>query len=201
MKLVEILARELKKWPKGFLWAVQDCYSKHERTVWFGAGERPVFERGDWTVSCNLKPLEAKNLASDYATAIVTRADWQAAVDALNKPAGPAWDGEGRPPVGTRCEWLDSSSSQRWLTVDIAFPSCWVIVVRDVNPHPDGPVDLAININNEVAHFRPIRTPEQIADTERQQAIQQMLNVVSDEVSRQVLAELYDAGYRKQPTE
>jgi len=84
MKLVDILARELKEWPEGILLAVQDEDSEikfdnsHELPHLHSSGDVWILQgdEGDG--------LYGLSKASDFATAIVTRAEWQAAVDALN---------------------------------------------------------------------------------------------------------------------
>ena len=81
---------------------------------------------------------------------------------AFETPRPAAWTGDGLPPAGTVCEWFDADSG-RWLKSEIAFLSSWVIVVRDVLPHPEGPVDIAFDLNKIHPKFRRIRTPEQIA--------------------------------------
>ncbi|WP_295487934.1 hypothetical protein [uncultured Pseudomonas sp.] len=115
------------------------------------------------------------------------------------------WSGEGLPPVGTVCEWLDRNS-KRWLLVEIVFASSWVIVVRDTTPHPDGPVDLAIELVGEPPEFRPLRTPEQIAAEEREAVIADIFEVLtghrnqaawSNSCYRAHADNLYAAGYRK----
>jgi hypothetical protein len=45
--------------------------------------------------------------------------------------------------------------------------------------------------------FRPIRTPEQIATEERENAINAMIDIVMTDNIRSNCADLYDAGYRK----
>lgn len=105
-----------------------------------------------------------------------------------------AWNGEGWPPVGTKCEWLDESSSKRWLPVEIVFASYWVLVARDENPHPDGSVDISFDLVKENPKFRPARTPEQIRD----EAVRRMANAIKDcptDLDR--AAVLYMQGYRK----
>lgn len=115
-------------------------------------------------------------------------------------PRPVSWSGEGLPPVGTACEWLDPGS-HRWLPVEIVFLSSWVIVVRDTNPHPDGSVDLAFDLINEHPQFRAVRTPEQTAAEEREKAAKQIcLDAGSPEQTAGQMAiayRLYDAGYRK----
>ncbi|MOA57078.1 hypothetical protein D3C78_1811840 [compost metagenome] len=47
-------------------------------------------------------------------------------------------------------------------------------------------------------HFRPIRTPEQIAAEEREKALEAMFKIYHDAGEfRTGLAALYEAGYRK----
>ena len=87
MKLVDILARELKEWPEGAVIAVQDgdrvCKfsevedADHQYDCWLRAG------------NMNFKSIRLTSLAEDYSTAIVTRAQWQAAVEALRNPLPP----------------------------------------------------------------------------------------------------------------
>lgn len=111
----------------------------------------------------------------------------------------PEWSGEGLPPAGTVCEWLDRNC-KRWLPVEIMFCSSWVVVVRDTKSHPDGPVDLAIELIGEEPEFRPLRTPEQIAAEEREREIEALATDIMDEqhISGRVMAErLHSLGYRK----
>ncbi|WP_288659496.1 MULTISPECIES: hypothetical protein [Pseudomonas] len=115
-------------------------------------------------------------------------------VDAKPINTAPTWSGEGLPPVGTKCEWLDESSSKRWLPVEIVFASYWVLVARDENPHPDGSVDISFDLVKESPKFRPIRTHEQIRD----EAVRRMANAIKDcptDLDR--AAVLYMQGYRK----
>lgn len=100
MKLVDILARELKEWPigckagrEGFM--VQDLGDGN--TVWFSEF-LPVFAGGEWDSRDGIfRPeiLKAEQ-SSDYANSIVTRAQWQEAREALSKPAKP---GAPMPPI------------------------------------------------------------------------------------------------------
>lgn len=83
-KLVEILARRLLAWPELAGIAVQDgdgdlkfsehitAYIDENSGVWIRGGALAFREDG-----------RIGDIAEDYRTAIVTRAEWQAAVDAL----------------------------------------------------------------------------------------------------------------------
>ncbi len=75
MKLVEILARELKEWLDCWVSAVQDS----DGTVWFNLEDDvgPIFDADRSWVS-NPCHSEMFNVSSDFQTAIVTRAQWEA---------------------------------------------------------------------------------------------------------------------------
>ena len=70
MKLVDILARELKVWPEDLPHAM---LTQSER----GSVNYVINNRLKWAMPTS------PELAEDWLTAIVTRAEWQAAVDAL----------------------------------------------------------------------------------------------------------------------
>ena len=74
MKLVEILARELKEWLDCWVSAVQDS----DGMVWFNLEDDvgPIFDAGRSWVS-NPCHSEMFNVSSDFQTAIVTRAQWE----------------------------------------------------------------------------------------------------------------------------
>lgn len=85
MKLVDILARELKAWPEPTVplnGGKDDCCQSDETTeVYFGYGREPVLlsKRAENTIGVS-----------------VTRAEWQAAVDALKAPKVDIADGNVR---------------------------------------------------------------------------------------------------------
>lgn len=118
------------------------------------------------------------------------------------KPDAVAWTGEGLPPVGTVCE-LRASKLSDWHQAEIKFASRNVIVWDWVG-------EPAINgLCTAYAHtveFRPIRTPEQIAEDERSGFILDLAGELSGHSSHIQLKDmdmakyLYDLGYRKQET-
>ena len=210
MKLVEILARELEEWnPELGEFAVQD--PDNNCTVW-SALKAPLFSRDSWAwinggyFSTLID--ECSELAEDHATAIVTRAEWQAAVDALGIPEfsgdKPAWTGEGLPPVGTVCEVLNNElHSPKWELCTILFTGKYKVVYDS-----ESCSERASHI--ETAHFRPLRTPEQIAAEERDKAIEDLYFTINWNEGRETwafisserkadYAKAIDAGYRKQP--
>jgi hypothetical protein len=105
-----------------------------------------------------------------------------------------AWSGEGKPPVGTVCEYLGAHQYDQWSVASI-FAHWKDMVFVDFG---DG-----WRQERDLSRFRPIRTPEQIAAEERENSIQQMIddtNILTGIMSdRRIMAgQLYDAGYRKQ---
>lgn len=96
MRLVEILARELKEWPakeclaiaqdrNGFVYFWNTLDINCTAGKWGSPGGDGLLDK-DW--SCGIKEI-----AEDQCSAIVTRAQWQEAREALSKPAD-------LPPVG-----------------------------------------------------------------------------------------------------
>ena len=204
MKLVDILARELKVWPDGA--ATVDQSTIDLEVYAYDASKK---------LSSTMIFL---SVIADDPDEEVTRAQWQAAVDALNKPPIlvrhlidngwlkspslhlqqigraerklPEWSGDGLPPVGTVCEWHPSVHG--WVTVTILGRDgdcTWYRVKGDE----------ASQTCRHMTFFRPVRTPEQIAAEERAAQIEQMILVdEKGSLSRtHFCGMLYDSGYRK----
>lgn len=237
MKLVDILARDLKEWPVSAEFAVQDC--DNLRTIKFAGEDHSALGRGlvdnnfsvwqaeDWDCG-TYHDFDCSELSSDHATAIVTRAQWQAAVDALKsencahlwigwadmeacelcnetRKVAVEWNGEGLPPVGTVCE-LRAHKLNVFSPAIIRFASRNV-VVWDWKDEP-----ALHGLCTAYAHdveIRPIRTAEQIAAEERDSVVEDIrqiiLSLAPDEYNpadeRDMGRALYDAGYRKQVSE
>lgn len=119
MKLVDILARDLKDWPEGAVFAVQDLDGEvkfdnskelprinKSKDVWIRQGGH-----GD--------TLHSQELAEDCSCAIVTRAQWQAAVDALkaenNQENVIDIDWSKAPEGATHYQASDNNHAFRWL--------------------------------------------------------------------------------------
>lgn len=119
---------------------------------------------------------------------------WDEAVALLNAPAEP-WTGEGLPPVGIEIEAM----MRRNMHDDYAWRRAKV--VHGCIPGSEGEVlvyDVETTSPAWVDEFRPIRTPEQIVAEERAAGITQMRELVGS-LNSHPFAELWDAGYRKQP--
>ena len=188
MKLVDILARELKAWPEGL-----ECLSQLKGTGYIINGK-----------GFDGRAFDALQIADEtlVAGAIVTRAEWQAAVDALNAPKVVAWDGEGMPPVGSAsCEYLGAHKYDEWTVVNI-FAHYGHTVFVDFG---DG-----WRAEDDSSRFRPIRTAEQVAAEEREKARTEVLNAMTKVKNEyepealwkfrlKVVGEMLDMGYRKEP--
>lgn len=171
MKLVEILARELKEWPesvKGITQGAIDGELYFDGPEFIGSG---IF----------LRP-------SQDCISVVTRAQWQEARDALNKPAVEEWNGEGLPPVGLPVEWYSDSNTGWQEIVVLAYhgDDAWI--------QPKGKESTIVY---NIANFRPIRTPEQIAAEEREKSIRELIERTDYILDETGAAAVLAAGYRK----
>lgn len=92
MKLVELLAKELKEWPEGISWMIQDGRGK----ICTCRNGFPDPYDGDWTI-CGPKSMDTTvewvdigsgkhEIASDQKSSIVTQDQWQAEREKMNKP-------------------------------------------------------------------------------------------------------------------
>ena len=213
-KLVEILARAFIHWPEGA-----------NSVIYGDCGSTAYFDMGIGYRDCiYLDELEQSQLGDGIH--VVTRAEWQAAVDALKaddcahsygsedgcpecgatKPysslndqeisrvtRSAARDGAGLPPVGTICE--NVFPGEIWREVIIIAHDGDMAVFRLNNSE-------RLNYFGDTKqHFRPIRTPEQIAAEERDKAIHEMCRITESHIRSTMgdaFRKIYDAGYRKQ---
>lgn len=211
MKLVDILARELKVWPEGVAAITQTTCS-------------PVLRDSSYQA---ITPVtQVSRIADDaggHSSVGVTiiRTEWQAAVDALNAdkcehsyannigcpecgelnaPKVVEWDGKGNPPAGSSIEY---SIGDGWYSCEVRY-----VLNRDDCPG----ISLVAwcehlgkdqYLSNDRDHkFRPARTAEQVAAEEREKAIKEMMQHgvdAGDSTIECSCAALYDAGYRKEP--
>lgn len=172
MKLVDILARELKVWPEGYN-SLQQSFGG---MVFHGAKD-------------GILPIVCLSVAEDFRTAAVTRAQWQAAVDALNAEkefvpydfSGPVldygpkeWTGAGLPPVGTVCWYGEEMEEMRIVAhVDQGAQSGDARFLAVGQAGNMGRLRLAV-----AEYWRPTRTPEQI---ENESLYDRVLNVLRDD--------------------
>lgn len=185
MKLVEILARELKEWPKGASHAVQDD-GDHLKRVWVCSGSslKTTISGSEWDLGEGVFPCYSfisTELASDHATAIVTREMWE------QERANYAQWKNGLPPIYTRVSIKHKGIDQGTGKV-VFFGHVFCVIVNDKGHEQSGRI--------EHYTFSPFKTFEQIAAEERIEKVAEMLDIVNNS-SGCGMYELYDAGYRK----
>lgn len=113
----------------------------------------------------------------------------------LYKAKPEPWTGEGLPPVGTVCEVDYCESWQRCEVIAHFRQRCGMVAAFTVDL-VDGAKSLDAFGSDE---FRPIRTPEQIAEEERKRITDDIQRVCVDGENNGVPFHeaLYQAGYRK----
>lgn len=182
MTLLELLYQELPKrggWPKGADYVVQDGDGTND--IKFGAGEPSVQydcdkvwrndELSDWGIDTSESYIrDITVLASDHATAIVTREQYEAT----------GWDGTGLPPAGCECEYQYKVHGSKWRSFECIAVDGKAVFGWSNNT----PIALQSNTHN----FRPIRS-------EAERAIDEMVRLSGVSIGAAKI--LYDAGYRK----
>lgn len=191
MKLVDILAREMKAWPEDEHFAWQDS----NKEIRFSPQIKDDFYVRD------LAEDHVRQLFEPNPRTGVTRSQWQSAVDAL-KAGEQVWDGEGLPPVGTICtlsgptpkltpihpEWAGTEVKiYAHFATDRGIPLA-AYVSED---HLKGGVGIA-------DLFVPIRTAEQIAEQEHREAVEALAAATDWILTREACEAVLAAGYRKQ---
>ncbi len=115
---------------------------------------------------------------------------------AIQRPIYIVWSGEGLPPVGSDCEVNDERVGL-WAKVDEVLAHSR-IAGKDV---------AVFQIGDYIAYspadrFRPLRTPEQIAEEARDREVDEMITLIGDVGDNpswpDIAATLHEAGYRKQ---
>lgn len=193
MKLVDILARELKVWPVDLEYAHQD----YDGEIRFYGGKEGT-TRFDFRVE-----EKAHDRCADRESRTgsrITRAEWKAAVDALNAPKAvewpslgetvevikgeAAWSDDQRPMIGVEgkvCSVFKNDCDQKIVAIELSSGECKCFIVECI---------------------KPARTAEQIAAEERSKVIREMVEELVEEPRARHFAfceALYDAGYRKEP--
>lgn len=121
--------------------------------------------------------------------------------ECIGQDAAPVWNGEGLPPVGCECEYLDSNNE--WYPVTIKYASKQIVVICGMTNilGDKQETEIAKDIQLDKPQFRPIRTEE---DKKRDAAIKELTSVICGEIpdtgmatAAMYAARVYDAGYRK----
>lgn len=99
------------------------------------------------------------------------------------------WAETGIPPIGADCEYYQSEGDEWRKCRIVAYYFANVVAVDVLD-------STAVCLRTEL--FRPMKTPEQIAAEERQQAIDEMMGLAERYGTVEgIMSALYDAGYRK----
>lgn len=187
MKLVDILARELKEWP-----GCEEIFQDYDGELRYIG--HPVSTRsGCFVETCDdmIRPKYGCHIKG------VTRNQWQEARDALLKAESKEWNGEGLPPVGTVCELRARGGG--WGKAEIKYHGravcVWLWLRDDVKVE-----QIEHALCPDSMEFRPIRTPEQIAAEERRRGISEISKILHSGAStlEEDAATLWDLGWRKQ---
>jgi hypothetical protein len=178
MKLIDILARDLKFWPEGFDHALLTQSVS-------GQVEYVVNNRLRWAAD-QLFPV-----AEDWKSAIVSKEDW-------SKTAALKWNGEDPPPVGTFCEvCFPRDTKPEWGRTIVKYSSAHALVLAFPDDGTEIPYDVETLFGTKSQpKFRPIRTAEQVEAEERDTAVREFCKATGANLAIGFAA--YDAGYRKQ---
>lgn len=87
MKLVQLLAKELKEWPEGAKYACQDTEGTYEGSVFFVSNEPEHSDgSGGWSVCGVIDAIYNLEVSSDAKINTVTKSQWQAEREKMNNP-------------------------------------------------------------------------------------------------------------------
>ena len=227
MKLVDILARELKDWPDQYYQIYQD--SGGHLTGTLSNSDLEDCDQEDL-------PFDPVSIAWDGNNAVVDRAEWQAAVDALRveefvsvlregilSPIGeslgesmlllqqvgrayrkqPEWSEDGLPNVGTKCvvykgSYVIHADADKFIGPVVTVTARFKSARGIEMACVDSGGDGGCHVFRADMCFH-LPTAEEIAAREREDAIAEMM-ALAGMGSRRICTALYDRNYRKQVT-
>lgn len=176
MKLIDLLVQELPKrggWPKDAEYCHLTQYDRHCLTI--------VFFHWQTCTGNNLTTSKEEMVFSGIGYlgdtlygCIVTAKEYESALAASQKPA---WNGEGLPPVGCECEYLDNNG--KWYPVIIKYASDQLVVISGVTKilGVEQGTEIAKDIIIDKPQFRPLRTE---AERKRDSAVEAMQREADD---------------------
>lgn len=193
MKLVDILARKMKVWPD-------------DGTDVVGQAIDGCLHMGAACAPCRGYTVETYKMSSDWGGSDVTRAEWQAAVDALNAPKVVEWDEFGFPPAGVTCEFT-TNDGHNWNGCKILYADEVSILTGELEGKADR--QLLRKCDADVK-FRPARTAEQVAAEEREAEDNEVMSrylslsdcekgMLGRSPERVIIGLMRVMGYRKEP--
>lgn len=194
MKLIDLLVQELPKrggWPANTSYIAQD-----EESATWGFRYKPEKDSDDEWMDCSDSGYEIRigyiGDADDCNTSVVTREQYESALAASQKKA---WNGEGLPPVGCECEYLDNNG--KWYPVTVKYASDQLVVISGVIKilGEEQETEIAKDIITDKPQFRPLRTE---AERKRDAAVEQMMKFATIHTTKGLgldlaLSSCYDA--------
>lgn len=167
MKLIDLLVRELPKlggWPESYTTQL-DNFIKKEKLVLIVNSKYSCFE--------------------DWGGNRVERDQYQSALAASQNVE---WSGDGLPPVGCECEYLDSNGE--WYPVTIKYASDQLVVISGITKifGVEQWTEISKDIIIDKPQFRPLRSE---VDRKRDAAAKEMARHANDDKNRG-----FDAGLR-----
>lgn len=167
MKLIDLLVQELPKlggWPDG---------AEYARVSYFGVGKILVDFRfpdayGELSYCIGVIARNLIDTGTDVDYHMIRRDSYESALAASQNPA---WNGEGLPPVGCECEYLDNNG--KWYPVTVKYASDQLVVISGVIKilGEEQETEIAKDIITDKPQFRPLRTE---AERKRDEAISEI---------------------------
>lgn len=190
MKLIDLLVQELPKlggWPDG---------AEYARVSHFGVGKILVDFRfpdayGELSYCIGVIARNLIDAGTDVDYHMIRRDSYESALSASKKPT---WNGEGLPPVGCECEYLDNNG--KWYPVTIKYASDQLVVISGVTKilGVEQGTEIAIDIIIDKPHFRPLRTEAERKHEAVLESICAVLEMVAQDYKRDDEAKLiYEA--------
>lgn len=188
MKIIDLLVQELPKrggWPDGAEYANVTGFGGEKILVDF------IFPDGycklDYSIGIIACHLVDAGADVDYH--MIRRDSYESALAASKNPV---WNGEGLPPVGCECEYLNSNGE--WSTVKVKYSSDQLIVISGATKilGEEQETEIAKDIIIDKPQFRPLRTE---AESKRDAAVEAMQRE-ADEGDNWIYSEyeiIYDA--------
>ena len=183
LKLIDLLVQELPKcggWPTSADYA---GYKNSSRDITFTYGGKPgfnllgdlsIFSNADagsrWVVGASV-PAQ---VPEDSTTAIVSRREYLAALEASKKPK---WDGEGLPPIGSEIEVLSPTFGWKKATVT-AVTDNWLVAQYEDGVEFAGTHRTFSNTlgwETDCSHFRKVKSQ---AELQREATVADLKEVV-----------------------
>lgn len=190
MKLIDLLVQELPKcggWPDG---------AEYARVSYFGVGKILVDFRfpdayGELSYCIGVIARNLIDTGTDVDYHMIRRDSYESALAASQKPA---WNGEGLPPVGCKCEYLDNNG--KWYPVTIKYSSDQLVVISGVTKilGVEQGTEIAKDIIIDKPQFRTLRSEAERKHEDVLESICSVLEMVAQDYKREDEAKLiYEA--------